>query len=156
MSGIPRIIMIVCCALYFGILAVTPMVAKKEPINLDLRGRALKGYDPVAYFVQGKAVPGSPRFEYRWNGAIWEFSSDENKRLFRTWTVKYTPAYGGYCSWALAEGYTADIDPQAWTVYRGKLYLNQNPDAKKKWEKDIPGNIERADVNWPGVVATSR
>lgn len=152
MYGLARILMIVCGALYIGILAVTPMLAKKEPINVDLQGRALNGYDPVAYFVQGKAVPGSPSFEYRWNGATWEFSSDDNKRLFRSRTGKYTPAYGGYCSWAMAEGYTADIDPHAWTVFKGKLYLNHDPDTKKKWEKDIPGNIERADINWPGVV----
>jgi hypothetical protein len=160
MSGIMRIIMIACCTLYFGILAVTPMLAKKVPMNLDLQGRALQGYDPVAYFVQGKAVPGSPEFEYRWNGATWEFSSDENRSLFRSDTRsgadKYIPAYGGYCAFGMAEGYVSDIDPKVWTVFGGKLYLAHDPQVKQKWEKDIPGNVERANINWPAALDKSR
>jgi len=147
-----RIIIIVCTALYLGLLAVTPMLAKKDPFNLDSRGQAIKGYDPVAYFMEGKPVPGSKEFQYRWNGAVWLFASEKNMNLFRADPEKYMPAYGGYCAWAVAEGYTADIDPKAWTVFKGKLYLNYNRDVQKKWEQDIPGNIERADKIWPKVL----
>jgi YHS domain-containing protein len=156
MSAAMRIIIIACCTLYFGILAVTPMLAKKDHLNLDSQGRALKGYDPVAYFVQGQPTPGSKEFEYRWNGSVWQFSTEENMKLFRANAEKYTPAYGGYCAWAVAEGYTADIDPKAWTVFDGKLYLNYNLDVQKKWGKDIPGNIDRANKNWPGVLAKDK
>jgi hypothetical protein len=71
---------------------------------------------------------------------------------FKADPEKYAPKYGGYCAWAVAQGYTAEIDPEAWKIVGGKLYLNYSKDVQKKWEQDIPGNIEKADQNWPGVL----
>ena len=65
----------------------------------------------------------------------------------------YAPQYGGYCAWAVSQGYTAPIDPKAWKVVDGKLYLNYSKSVQKNWEKDIPGHIVSADGHWPRILA---
>ncbi|MBX7222924.1 MAG: YHS domain protein [Blastocatellia bacterium] len=123
-----------------------------DPVNKTSAGVALKGYDAVAYFQEGKAVPGTKEFVFEWNSAEWRFSSAENRDLFAKSPEKYAPQYGGYCAWAVSRGYTADGDPKTWKVVDGKLYLNYNATVGKDWEKDIPGNITNADKNWPKLV----
>jgi YHS domain-containing protein len=121
-----------------------------DPINKDSGGLALKGYDAVAYFTEGKPVKGGKDFEYAWSGARWQFSSAANRDLFKANPEKYAPQNGGYCTWAVSKGYTASISPNAWKVVNGKLYLN-HPLAKGKFEKDVQGAIARADENWPKI-----
>jgi YHS domain-containing protein len=121
-----------------------------SPVNASYFGKlAIHGYDPVAYFNAGKPVPGDKRFTADWNGATWRFASAENRELFRQDPGKYAPQYGGFCAWAVSKGSTADIDPAAWKIVDGKLYLNYSPDVQKQWEADMKGAIERADANWP-------
>ena len=116
----------------------------------------LKGFDAVAYFQQGKAIPGNNNFTYKWQDVNWRFSTAENRNLFIKNPEKYAPQYGGFCAWAVSRGYTAPIDPNAWKIVNGKLYLNVNLDTQKRWEKDIPGNIQKADQNWPGIAQKIR
>lgn len=120
-------------------------------INID-NDVAIKGTDPVAYFTESQAVAGNAEFAYEWNDAVWHFASAENRDLFSANPEKYAPKYGGYCAWAASQGYTADIDPEAWTIVDGSLYLNFNAKIQKRWEKDIPGFISQADTKWPSVV----
>ncbi len=122
------------------------------PINTDSEGVAIKGYDPVAYFTTGKPVKGDKEFEYKWKGAKWRFSSKEHLRLFMDAPEKYAPQYGGYWAYAVSRGTTADIDPDSWSIVDGKLYLNLNKKIQKLWKNDVPGNIKKADENWPGVI----
>ena len=124
----------------------------KKPAIYAKNGIAIKGADPVAYFVDGKATKGLKDHEYMWRGATWRFANADNLNAFKANPTKYAPQYGGYCAWAVAENYTAGIDPKAWTVYGGKLYLNYSKGIRKKWSKDIPGNVERANRNWPAVL----
>ncbi|MGB2925516.1 MAG: YHS domain-containing (seleno)protein [Limnothrix sp.] len=114
-------------------------------------GVAIKGTDPVAYFTQGKPVRGSASFTHSWNGATWHFSSAANRNLFAANPTKYAPQYGGYCAWAISQGSTADIDPNAWKIVDGKLYLNLNRNIQNRWERDIPGFISKANLNWPRI-----
>jgi hypothetical protein len=86
-------------------------------------------------------------------GANWRFASAENRDRFAADPERYAPQYGGYCAYAVSEGTTADIDPEAWKVVDGKLYLNLSKDVQKLWEQDIPGYIEKADANWPEIRA---
>lgn len=116
-------------------------------------GTAIKGTDPVAYFTEGKPVEGDSDYEHEWNGATWRFASAENRALFVANPEKYAPQYGGYCAWAVASGYTASTDPEAWKIVDGKLYLNYSKSVQSKWAKDIPGNIIKGDANWPGIEA---
>ncbi|UCH75925.1 MAG: YHS domain-containing protein [Rhodospirillales bacterium] len=113
---------------------------------------AVSGYDPVAYFETGGPVEGQSAFEYQWNGAKWRFSSARNLAAFKADPETYAPQYGGYCAWAVSQGYTAKSDPTAWRIVDGKLYMNYSKDIQKRWEQDIPGNIAKADANWPRVL----
>ncbi len=124
-----------------------------DPVNKStLGGLALDGYDAVAYFTDGKPIEGSSKFEHSWQGAKWRFASTEHRDLFAANPEKYAPQYGGYCAWAVSQGYTADADPKAWKIVDGKLYLNYNAKIQKDWEKDAAGNIVKADANWPEVL----
>ncbi len=118
----------------------------------DKDGRAIRGTDPVAYFTQSSPVVGKAEFTHEWSGANWLFATAENRDLFAANPEKYAPQYGGYCAWAVSQGATAPIDPQAWKIVDGKLYLNLNKKIQTRWEQDIPGNIAKADSNWPGVL----
>jgi hypothetical protein len=85
-------------------------------------------------------------------GATWRFASAEHRDLFAKSPGKYAPQYGGYCAYAVANGKTADIDPAAWTVRDGRLFLNYDADVQKKWLADPDGYIAKADANWPKMV----
>ena len=117
-------------------------------LNTDSAGMALKGYDAVAYFAVDSAVKGDAKYSYVWNGAKWLFSSEENMKKFEADPEAYAPQFGGYCSYAVSEGYTADGDPEAWKVVDGKLYLNYNQQVKKTWEKDEAVRIDNGRKNW--------
>ena len=112
-------------------------------------GIAIDGTDAVAYFTEGKPVTGSPEFAHDWMGATWHFSTAENRDLFAADPEAYAPQYGGYCAWAVSQGYTASTVPEAWRIVDGKLYLNYSKGVQAQWEQNIPGNIAKADTNWP-------
>jgi YHS domain-containing protein len=135
------------------ILVATPALAEKPPVYTGfLSSLAVNGYDPVAYFTDGKPVEGSSDFETDYNGATWRFVSAANRDAFKADPARYAPQYGGYCAWAVAQGYTAKGDPQNWRIVDGKLYLNYNADVQTKWQRDIPGHIKAADGHWPTVL----
>ena len=116
-------------------------------------GVAIRGTDPVAYFREGRAVAGRAEVSHAWQGATWRFATEANRDAFAADPARYAPAYGGFCAWAVAEGYTAPIDPAAWRIVEGRLYLNYSRSIQRRWERDIPGNIARADANWPRLAA---
>ena len=129
-------------------------VAKTDPVYTGFFSDvAVGGYDPVAYFNDGKPVKGSSKFSTEYNGAEWRFASAENLAAFEADPMAFAPQYGGYCAWAVSQGYTAKGDPDNWRIVDGKLYLNYNADVQATWESDIPGFIESADVNWPNLLA---
>ncbi len=128
-------------------IAITAHAAGES--NLDSSGLALKGYDPVAYFTEKKPVPGKTEFTARHEGATYRFASAANRDAFTAAPAKYAPQYGGYCAFGAASGYKAPIEPDAWTVVDGKLYLNYNQSVRRQWSSDIPGYLRKADENWP-------
>ncbi len=138
-------------------VAVDESPAETQAIQyfVDGNGLAIRGTDPVAYFTQGGPVAGRAEFTHTWNNATWQFASAENRDLFAANPEQYAPQYGGYCAWAVSQGYTAAIDPSAWRIVDGKLYLNFNRGVQRRWERDIPGNISKANANWPGVLSDS-
>jgi YHS domain-containing protein len=122
-----------------------------QGVNKNKRGLALKGYDTVAYFTEGSAVKGSADHVAEWGGATWRFASAEHRTKFVADPEKYAPQYGGYCAWAVSNNYTAPIDPKAWKIVEGRLYLNYNHKVQTRWEGDMAANIEKADGNWPAL-----
>ena len=139
-----------------SLLLMTFTAVADEPVNKTLFGTAVKGYDVVAYFTDGKPVEGSSDHEVEWNGATWRFASAQHKNLFAKEPAKYAPQYGGFCAFGVSRGYAVGIDPEAWKVVGGKLYLNYNRDVQTEWVKDIPGYIAKADANWPKIVAEKK
>ncbi|MEP6970963.1 MAG: YHS domain-containing (seleno)protein [Betaproteobacteria bacterium] len=113
---------------------------------------ALSGYDAVAYFTENKPVKGDAKFAQEYQGAQWHFASAANRDAFAADPKRFAPQYGGYCAWAVSEGSTASADPKLWKIVDGKLYLNYDADVQKKWDRDIPGHIRKADQNWPKVL----
>jgi YHS domain-containing protein len=112
---------------------------------------ALEGYDPVSYF-DGQPAKGEPTFTATHGGARYRFASARNLARFRADPDAFLPQYGGYCAWAVSNGYTAKGDPTAWKLVGGKLYLNYDATVQKRWAADIPGNIAKGDHNWPQVL----
>lgn len=115
-------------------------------------GVAVDGTDVVAYFTQGAPVAGSAEFTHDWSGATWRFASAANRDAFAAEPAKFAPQYGGYCAYAVSEGYTASTTPEAWKIVDGKLYLNYSRRVQRRWAKDIPARISSADANWPKVL----
>jgi len=115
------------------------------------KGFAVDGYDPVAYFTDQRPVRGSEAYTLHWQGARWKFSSAEHRTQFVADPSHYAPQYGGYCAFAVANGTTAHGSPHQWAIVNDRLYLNNNALAKALWDRDRPGNIRAADVNWPAI-----
>lgn len=113
---------------------------------------AVSGYDPVAYFTQKAPVKSSPAFKTTWQGAEWHFANAADLAAFKADPASYAPQYGGYCTWAVSQGYTASGDPKVWKVVNDRLYLNYNEEVGAKWAKNIPSYIAAADGNWPKVL----
>ena len=139
--------LLLIAALFFSPAAL----AQKPPVFSDRDG-AIRGHDAVAYFDQKGPVKGSKQFGHPWSGATWYFASAENRDRFAAAPEQFAPQYGGYCAYAVAEGNTADIDPAAWSIVDGKLYLNYSLRIRERWRRDIPGYIRKADGNWPAVL----
>ena len=117
-------------------------------VNTGYFGKvAIKGYDPVAYFTEKRAVKGNKQYAYNWLGASWYFSSAANKQKFVQSPVAYAPQYGGYCSIGMSLGQkSGDVDPEAWTIINGKLYLNYSKAAASQFFNE--DTIHAADANW--------
>lgn len=108
----------------------------------------VSGYDPVAYFTDGKAVRGSGFHVTVVDGVTYAFASAEHQKMFEANPQKYLPAYGGYCAYGLGVGKKFVADPEVWRIVEGKLYLNLDKGIQQKWEKDIQGYIKKGDANW--------
>ena len=128
-----------------------PLGAGGQRVNRSRSGLGIGGYDPVAYFVESKPVKGRAEFESTWEGTKYLFTTAANRDRFAQNPAAYLPQYGGFCAYAVSRGYTADIDPEAWAVVDGRLFLNYSKRVRRLWQEDIPGNIKKADANWPAL-----
>ena len=114
-------------------------------------GAALRGYDPVAYFTDGKPEKGFTRYTYEYKGSKFLFASAKNQKAFAKNPEKYTPQFGGFCAFGTANGVKVSTQPDAFAVVDGKLYLNHDDKVQARWKDDVKGNIALAEKNWPEV-----
>lgn len=128
--------------------AALPFAASAQTVFVA-SGAAIRGYDPVAYFTMGRPVQGSREFSHRWNGAEWRFANAQHRDQFIADPERFAPQYGGFCAYAVAHDSRADIDPTAWRIVEGRLYLNYNASIQRRWEAEMANFIRRADTNWP-------
>lgn len=147
--------LLIAIALAASALAVaTPAHADQAPVYTGLLSRvAVGGYDPVAYFTDGRPVRGVEQFRITHQGYEYRFANAEHLAAFRANPARYTPQYGGYCAWAVSQGYTAAGNPQNWRIVDGRLYLNYNDEIQQRWEQDLPTRIREANANWPRVLS---
>jgi hypothetical protein len=110
---------------------------------------AIKGYDPVAYFTDGKPVRGLPEFEHVWDEHRYRFASAANRDAFKADPVHYAPQFGNYCAMALSKGEIVVADPENWLVSDGKLYVfgKPAPAGPALFQKDLAGNVVKANQN---------
>ncbi|NJO25408.1 MAG: YHS domain-containing protein [Bacteroidia bacterium] len=119
--------------------------------NLNSEGVILDGYDPVAFFTENKPVKGDARFQYKFDDAIYYFASQQHLDMFKTDPEKYKPQFGGWCAYAVSLGRIAPIDVNTFSIVDGRLFIQHNQRAVNGWNKDVPGNISKADQYWPSV-----
>ncbi len=114
-------------------------------------GLAISGYDAVAYFTDGIPVKGDSQFQLNWNDATWLFASKANLEKFKGQPEKFSPQFGGFCSFGVSRGYKVKSEPDAWAIVNNKLYLNYNLDVKQDWLKDRNNLISVAEKNWGDI-----
>lgn len=112
---------------------------------------ALGGYDVVAYFTESRAVPGQKNISYAWANKTWRFSSEENRQRFIQSPQAYAPQYEGVCAYAVSQHAIAPVDPEAWSIVNGKLYLNNSPGVRTRWQQNQAEYIRQGDLNWPSL-----
>ena len=112
------------------------------------RGYAVSGYDTVAYFTVGKPTKGDKKIVAEWNGAKWLFSSEKNKQLFLDNPEKYAPVYDGHCAFAAGVNKKVSAKPTIWNILDGRLYLNYNKSANRRWLENPESYIQDGDKNW--------
>jgi hypothetical protein len=128
----------------------------EDGVNTGYFGNAaILGYDPVAYFTDGRATKGSPKISKKWLGATWHFASVEHRDAFASEPVRYAPQFGGFCTGGVAlKEASANIDPEAWRIVDGKLFLFS---GKEGLEEDFDANaaavLAKADAEWAAVEA---
>ena len=147
--SIDRRTMLSLAATSLAALALPCSSARAGEVFTNTWGLAIRGYDPVAYFTEGRPVEGLAEHSLEWRGATWRFASAEHRALFVAEPERYAPQYGGYCAWAVAQGYTASIDPEAWDVVEGRLFLNYSKGVQRQWRAGRDGFVVAADENWP-------
>jgi YHS domain-containing protein len=137
-----------------AVMFATPALADDSVNTGYFGGVAIKGYDTVAYFTENRAVKGSEKYTYEWLGTPWQFASSKNKEMFASDPVKYAPQYGGYCVGEVALGsVTVDIDPEAFKIIDGKLYLVYDKVHADEIAAHADEVIAKASANWPKVSA---
>ncbi len=122
-------------------------------VNVDAQGVAIQGYDPVAFFTDGKPVAGKEGFTSEYHGATYRFASAEHKALFDQEPGKYEPQFGGFCAYGVAEGQRAPIKVEAFQIVDGRLLMQYDPAVRDLFNKDQAGNLRQADRRWPEVSA---
>ncbi len=135
--------------LWVSVLLITQNTAAGGfAVDVDQNGIALKGHDPVAYFVAGKSTMGNADHTARADGTTYHFASAENRGQFIADPAKYSPAYGGYCALGVTRSMKITGDPNAWKIVNDKLYINSSPESLVIWSEDISGNIKKANEAW--------
>jgi enamine deaminase RidA (YjgF/YER057c/UK114 family) len=115
---------------------------------------SISGYDPVAYFTDGKPIQGKTEFEYLWHRLRWRFANNDHRDLFMKSPDRYAPQYDGYCAMGVSNDEAAHkdtVDPEAWAIVDGKLYLTHNRYWLEVWREHSEEYIKRADASWQAL-----
>lgn len=132
----------------FSIASVSSAADNVRTNNVSDHNLALKGYDPVAYFDKGEPTSGKSRFSYSYKGVEYRFENATNRDKFAKSPSTYEPQYGGFCAFGASVGLKLEVDPEAFDIVDGKLYLNNSADIQTMWLENPKGRIKAADGHW--------
>ncbi len=145
--------------LLFAVLLLFGITGCKEQIsygkffnNINKEGIILDGYDAVAFFTDQKPMKGSPQFQYQYEEATYQFANQDHLNLFKANPEKYKPQFGSWCAYAVSLGRVAPIDVSTFSIVDGRLVIQHNQRAVRGWNKDVRGNLAKADKYWPAVM----
>lgn len=123
--------------------------------NVSDHSLGAKGYDVVAYFNKGEATAGKSRFTHTYDGVEYRFSTASNRDKFASNPKGYAPQYGGFCSFGASVGLKLEVDPEAFEIVDGKLYLNNSLQIHDMWLENPTGRIKAANKNWKRIKGIS-
>ncbi len=133
--------------------ALTATAFAGGTVNVDQSGTALQGYDPVAFFTDGKPAAGKEEFHSSYHDATYRFASAEHQQMFEKDPAKYEPQFGGYCAYGVTQGHLAPVKVDAFQIVDGRLLMQYDTKVTKEFNKDQAGNLKPADEKWPVVSA---
>ncbi len=139
--------------LLLSLLAFVAANAGPAALNLDTQGVALQGYDPVAFFTDGKPVLGNAAFSSQRDGATYRFASAEHRATFDQEPARYEPQFGGYCAYGVAKGHLSPVKVEAFQIVDGHLIMQYNPEVRDLFNQDKAANLKEALEKWPEVAA---
>jgi len=138
-------IFVACCALS-GLFSAAEAASTKNETRI-----ALDGYDPVAYFTDGRPVKGSQDFTFAFDDAVYYFNGAEHRAMFAADPDRYAPQYAGYCAIGVSMGMKAHADPEAWAITDGKLFVFHSKNGVPMFAQDSAAIVKKADANWATV-----
>ena len=133
------------------VISLSAPAFAKGDVFVNNNGVAIKGYDTVAYFVSNKPQKGNQAFSHSYAGNTWLFANAANQKAFMANPAAYIPQYGGHCAFAASKNSVAPVDPKAWTIRDGKLFLNYSLTVREIWLPNVANNIVKANQNWPAL-----
>lgn len=158
MTKLKRIVFCAYLCLISTIVIAQENAERTVLFNID-DALAIQGYDPVAYFKEGKAKEGNAKITAKYKGIIYYFKSIENKELFEHNPQKYEPQYGGWCAYAMGkDGSKVKVDPETFKIIDGKLYLFYNfffNNTLKSWNDNENSLKQQADINWDALLSNN-
>lgn len=134
-----------------ALLLISQIAVAGERINAKPGGVAVKGYDVVAYFTKGEPTRGNERYTHLWQDRHWLFSSQIHLDAFAAEPTNYAPRYGGFCAGGVALGNRVQINPEAFVIVDGRLYLNYDKPTAEEFEATASESIAKADANWQQI-----
>lgn len=134
----------ICHVIFALLIALTlPFMAAADSAKV-----AMRGYDSVSYFTEGRPAKGSPEFSHVWDGERYLFASAKHRELFASDPARYAPQFPGYCASSLAGGQVVAPNPEYWVIIDGKLYLFGGALGPERFRAN-PALIHKAEQNWP-------
>ena len=147
-AGIIVVVLIIGAIIIAKTKGVSPLSWKMHKQFSQKDQVAIAGFDPVSYFENNASEKGDESFTHNWKDVNWNFASEENLEKFKTDPDRYTPKFGGYCSFAVSKGFTATPDPKAWYMHEGKLHLFADEGMKNKWTEQLPAVLLTCEKKW--------
>ncbi len=142
-----------CKAIFMISFLLAASTSAADTLQYATKNGAIDGFDPVSYFSESRPERGSLDITAEWNGAVWHFTTVEHRDTFLQEPIRYAPQYGGFCALGMAHGGDVPTNPEAWTIWEGKLYRNMIQEVSITWRYNPDKLIERADEKWEAMNA---